>query len=210
MYNKKYRFSDFFLDFLKQLGFFIVFHLVGYVAYALSAGHVIRDELVDRSTKSTYLVLFSLAMLIALAVFKYMRVKGDVGRKTKLIELSRDDDFDFKLYLKEQYKRLVLPFMVALIFFALPYSIFYMFYGFGYENALITERFFATTIAGTFIFRGFIGPFVQGAIVSAAYAYSLYKIQKAELDDRMWLKDAPKQEFVAQSVNKRKDNYKNY
>ena len=49
---------------------------------------------------------------------------------------------------------------------------------------------------------------VNNAVISGVYALHLRKLQKSIVEDRMWLKEAPKQEDVR--LNPPKDNYKNY
>ena len=206
--KKKVSVSDFFYYLIKQLIFFFIFHVLGFALYAFTVGHIINDEQVAVSTKNFYLVLFSVAMLVGLSYFKYNREKNDVGKKSQLIEASRADDFDLREYYMTGFYSDVLPYTIASSLFILPYSIFYMFFGFGYENSLVIDRFFVASMAGIVMFWGVVGVIIQSAILGGVYALSCYIVQKRILDDRMWLKNAAKQENV--ELKKSKSNYKNY
>ena len=72
----------------------------------------------------------------------------------------------------------------------------------------IIDRFYSASLLALGLFGGIFGTLLHNVIISGVYAIYLGKIQKEELEDRMWIKDAPKQQEV--KLNKPKDNYKNY
>ena len=205
---KKYRTSDLILDSLKATLLHLGFYLVGFIAYAASVGHIMMDEYADTSAKHSALLVYSGAMTIAGVAFLCAITKKNIGRKTRLIEASRADDFNEMQYYKQTILRTVLPFFIGGIIALLPYTAFYTRFGWDYLYPSIIDRFYSVSMLCLGLMGGIFGSLAHNAIVSCAYALFLYKLQRAELDDRMWLKDAPKQEEV--KFNKPKDNYKNY
>ena len=205
---KKYRTSDLILDSLKALCLHLGFYLVGFVAYAASAGHIMMDEYADKAAKHSALLFYSAVMiaigLIVLCVYE----KKNIGRKTRLIEASRADDFDEKAYYKEMLKRRALPLLIGGLIASLPYAVFYTKFGWDYLYPSLIDRFYAASMLFVGSFGGILGALIHNLVIVGVYALSLYKTQKAELEDRLWIKDAPKQEEV--KLNKPKDNYKNY
>lgn len=204
----KYRVSDLILDSLKALCLHLGFYLVGFIAYAASAGHIMMDEYAGKDAKHSALLIFS-AVLIAIAIAVLIAYeKKNIGRKTRLIEASRADDFDEKAYFTEMLKRRVLPLFIGGMIALLPYAVFYTKFGWDYLYPSLVDRFYSASMLFVGAFGGIFGSVFHNLVISGAYALSLYKTQKADLEDRMWLKDAPKQEKV--DLNKPKDNYKNY
>jgi hypothetical protein len=204
----KYRVSDFIYDAMKKLPIHLAYYAAGFVAYAFTVGHIVKDEQVEMPAKQMNLCVYS-AILTALfcAVICAVETKN-VSRKTLLIEASREDDFDEKLYFKNTFIREVLPFFAAGVVILIPYSIFYAKFGFGYEYSIFIDRIFASTMLFVLPLGPFIGIVANNAVICFIYARHLHKLQRNIIDDRMWLKDAPKQEVV--NLNPPKDNYKNY
>ena len=58
------------------------------------------------------------------------------------------------------------------------------------------------------VFGGIIGSIVYNLIIVLAYTVFLFKTQKKEIEDRLWIKQAPKQEIV--KLNKPRDHSKDY
>jgi hypothetical protein len=55
---------------------------------------------------------------------------------------------------------------------------------------------------------GILGSVIYNVAIAGGYALYLYKIQQSELADRMWLKEAPKQEFTdSNHTNYKRKNY---
>ena len=203
-----YRISDLILDSLKC----VLLHLgafgVGFIVYAASVGHIMADKHAEIESKHSALLLYAGSMVALLLIILCVRAKRDVGRRTHLIEASRADDFDSNAYFKNMLNQKVLPILIGGIVAQLPYTIFYTCYGWDYLFPSIVDRFYASSMFFFGIFGGILGTLLHNITISGAYALYLYKIQKEELADRMWLKDAPKQEIV--ELKKPKDNYKNY
>ena len=209
MTEEKYKVSDFIYDSMKSLRLYLLFNAAGYVAYAFTVGHIMLDEQVSVEAKNRYLCFYSAAMLAAFLAVLCSLAKNNIARKTALIKASRADDFDAKAYYKNTVIRNILPLFCAGIVILLPFAIFYMRCGYGYENSLGIERLFAANMLFMIPLGGILGVIVQNILFSGAYSLYLYKLQCRELADRMWLKDAPKQEKVELKPLK-KDNYKNY
>lgn len=205
---KKYRISDLILDSLKAALLHLGFYLVGFIAYAASVGHIMMDEYADTPAKHSALLVFSGVMMIVAITVLCTITKKNVGRKTRLIEASRADDFDQKEYYRQTLLRIVLPFFIGGVAALLPYTIFYTRFGWDYLFPSIIDRFYSASMLALGLFGGIFGTLLHNVIISGVYAIYLGKIQKEELEDRMWIKDAPKQQEV--KLNKPKDNYKNY
>ncbi len=204
----KYRISDLVLDSLKAVLLTVCVNIVGFVAYAASVGHIMMDKQIDVLSKHNSLMFFSGVMTVAYLVFLYIGAKKNIARKTDLIKCSREDDFDAKLYYKQTLQRTVLPLFIGGIVTLLPYTVFYTRYGWDYLYPSLIDRFYSTGMLFLGTFGGVLGSLIYNMVISGAYAAFLYKMQKEELADRMWLKDAPKQEEV--KLNKPKDRYKDY
>lgn len=203
-----YRISDLILDSLKCVLLHLGAFAVGFIAYAASVGHIMSDKLADVESKHSSLLFFSACMIALFVAILCSRAKKDVGRKTHLIEASRADCFDSKIYYKNMLMQKVLPIFIGGMVAQLPYTVFYTRFGWDYLFPSIVDRFYASSMFFYGIFGGILGTFMQNITIAGVYALYLYKIQKHELADRIWLKDAPKQEEVA--LSKPKDNYKNY
>ena len=206
--KKNYKISDLILDSLKC----VLLHLgsfgVGFIAYAASVGHIMADKHADIESKHSSLLFFSACMVALFLVILCTRAKNNIGRKTRLIEASRADNFDSKAYYKNMLMQKVLPIFIGGMVAQLPYTIFYTCYGWDYLFPSIVDRFYASSMFFFGIFGGILGTLLQNITIAGVYALYLYKIQKQELADRIWLKDAPKQEIV--ELKKPMDNYKNY
>ncbi len=214
MDERKYRVSDFILDSLKRLGYYAAFCAVGFVAYAMTVGHIIKDEQVEAAAKSMNLCVYSALTLVLFTVIICAIHGKSVSRKALLIEAAREDDFDEKLYYKNVFVREVATFFAAGVLFLLPYAIFFEKFGFGYEISIFIDRIFATNtlfmiMLDAIPLGAIFAVIVQNLITSGILAMYLYTYQKKILADRMWLKDAPKQEHVYLK-DSTKDRYKNY
>lgn len=208
MILKKYRTSDLILDSLKAFCLHLGFYLVGFVAYAASAGHIMMDEYADKAAKHSALLLYSGVMIAIGLIILCVYEKKSIGRKARLIEASRADDFDEKAYFKEMLKRRALPLFIGGLIALLPYAVFYTKFGWDYLYPSLVDRFYAASMLFVGLFGGILGALIHNLVIVGVYAVSLYKTQRSELEDRMWIKDAPKQQDV--KLNKPKDNYKNY
>ncbi len=208
MLLKKYRTSDLILDSLKASLLHLCFYVVGFAAYAATVGHIMMDEYADKGPKHNALLTFSAAMIAIAILLLFNYEKKNVGRKTRLIEASRADDFDERAYYTEAVKRKALPLFIGGMIAILPYSVFYTIYGWDYLYPSLVDRLYSASMFFIGIFGGIIGGILHNLIISGSYALFIYKIQRAELEERMWLKDAPKQEIVY--LKEKKDNYKNY
>lgn len=207
--QNEYRISDFILDALKKMLLYLAFNGIGFVAYAFTVGHIVKDREVEIAAKNMNLCVYSAFMIFGFVGIMCLMAGKDIGRKTVLIEASRNDDFDSKAYYIENVlKRDILPFFVAGVVLLIPYAIFYAKFGFGYQYSIFVDRIFAANLLFIIPLGAFIGILVENLLMSGVYAAYLWRWQKNIIDDRMWLKDAPKQENV--QLNKPKDNYKNY
>ena len=201
---KKYRISDFILDSLKAALQHLLFYAVGFVAFAMTAGHMMMNEHADRSAKHSSLVFYSLAMTVIYIAFICTRTRRNVGRKTRLIESSRDDSFDYRQYFWENVRRKILPMLAGGLLALLPYALFYTFYGWDYMYPSLFDRLYASSMICLSPLGGILGWITYNLIIVLAYAVNLYRVEKQELEDRMWIKEAPKQEFVDHSNHKYK------
>ena len=208
MNEKKYRVSDFILDAIKKLPIHLAYYGAGFVAYAFTVGHIIKDENVEIAAKQMNLFVYSAGLTALFCAVMCGIASKSIAYKTAIIEASRDDDFDEKAYYKNTFIKEVLPFFAAGVVLLIPYSIFYAKFGFGYEYSIFIDRIFASTMAFVLPLGPFIGIVVNNVVISGVYALHLRKLQKSIVEDRMWLKEAPKQEDV--KLNPPKDNYKNY
>lgn len=207
--EKEYRISDFILDALKKMLYFLAFNGTGFVAYAFTVGHIVKDEEVEIASKNMNLCVYSAFMIFAFILVMCIMAGKDIGRKTKLIEASRDDAFDSKAYYIEKVvKREILPLFVGGVVLLIPYAIFYAKFGFGYHYSIFIDRLFATNLLFMIPLGAFLGILIENLLISGVYAAYTWRWQKNIIADRMWLKDAPKQENV--QLNRPKDNYKNY
>ena len=206
--RENYRISDFILDSLKCVLIHLAFYAVGFVVYAASVGHIMSDKQADVSAKHSALTVFSAGVIALFVIVICSYAKKNIGRRTQLIEASRADDFDSKLYYKNIFKQKVLPLAVGGIIAQLPYTIFYTCFGWDYLFPSIVDRFYSSSMFFFSFMGGILGTLVHNAVIAGVFALSLYRMQKRELDDRMWLKDAPKQEEV--HFSKPKDRYKDY
>ena len=154
------------------------------------------DHYADQSSKHANLIFFSGVMMAIYVSFLCIRAKKNVGRKTRLIEASREDDFDQHAYFKETFKRKIIPLFAGGIIALMPYSVFYTIFGWDFLFPSIIDRVYSSSMLCLGTIGGVLGTVVYNIIIAGSYALYLYKIQIAELEDRMWLKDAPKQEFV--------------
>ncbi len=206
--DKKYRISDLILDSLKSMLPHLIFYIAGFIGYAFSVGHIMMDEYADEPAKRSSIIFFSGAFIVIYIAVLCLVTKKNIGRKTRLIEASRADDFDSNLYYKETIKRTVLPLFIGGILMLLPYTVFYTRFGYDYLYPSIIDRFYSSSMFFLPMIGGILGSLVHNAVIAGVYALYIGKLQKAELEDRMWIKEAPKQEIV--NLNKPKDNYKNY
>ena len=206
--GKKYRISDLILDSLKCTLLHLLFYATGFVVYAASVGHIMSDKQADISAKRSSLMIFSAAMIVGFIAVIFIYTKRNVGRKTVLIEASRADDFDYSIYYRNSLRRKVLPFLIGGLLALLPYAVFYTLFGWDYLFPSVIDRFYSASMLAVGLTGGIIGWILHNAAIAGAYAYYLFRTERAELEDRMWLKDAPHQENV--KLNPPRDNYKNY
>ena len=192
----KYRISDLILDSLKRALLHLGFYLAGFIGYALTAGHIMMDHNAELASKHANLLFFSTVMISLYIAFLCVSAHKNVGRKTRLIEASRADDFDSFAYYKEIFKRKIIPLFIGGMIAILPYTVFYTIFGWDYQFPSIVDRLYSSCMLCFGTVGGIVGSILYNALIAGVYAGYLYKIQKSELDDRMWLKDAPKQEYV--------------
>lgn len=209
MNQQEYRISDFILDALKKMLYFLAFNGIGFVAYAFSVGHIVKDKEVEIAAKNMNLCVYSAIMLFVFISIICLMAGKDIARKTKLIEASRDDAFDSKAYYIENVlKREILPLFAGGVVLLLPYAVFYAKFGFGYQYSIFIDRIFAANLLFMIPLGAFLGILLENLLISGVYAVYTWRWQKNIIEDRLWLKDAPKQENV--QLNRPKDNYKNY
>ncbi len=214
MSDAKYRISDFILDSMKKLIYFLLFNLCGFVAYAMTVGHIVRDEQVEVSAKNMNLCVYSAVTLCIFILVMCAREGKSVTRKTLLIEAARADDFNFTLYYKNVIIRDIMPLFAAGVVILLPYAIMVEKFGLGYETSIFVDRIFGTNLLFMILLDpiplgAILAVIVQNIIICSVLALYLFTYQKKVLADRMWLKDAPKQENVKLN-DKNKDRYKKY
>ena len=205
---KKYRISDLILDCLKCTLLHLGFYIVGYIAFAMTAGHMMMNEYADESAKHNSLMFYSAAITVIYIAVICVSTRRNVGRKTRLIEASRDDAFDLNAYFMEDVKRTSLPLFVGGILALLPYTIFFTAYGWDYLYPSLLDRLYSASMISLDVFGGIIGSIVYNLIIVLAYTVFLFKTQKKEIEDRLWIKQAPKQEIV--KLNKPRDHSKDY
>ena len=187
---------------------FLGYYAVGFIAFAMTAGHMMMNEYADESAKHSSLMIYSLIMTVIFIAVLCVSTRRNVGRRTRLIEASRADDFDYTAYFRECVKRKSMPLLAGGILSLLPYTVFYTAYGWDYMYPSIFDRFYASSTISLMTLGGILGSLVYVLIIAASYTLNLYKVEKGELEDRMWIKEAPKQEYVDQT--KRKYKYKDY